>query len=54
MNTKFLESRHEGREYLGHRGVGCRITMKSILKEECVNVWTGFIWLGIRSSGGLF
>jgi hypothetical protein len=30
-----------------------RIILEWILEKECEKVWTGFIWLRIRTSGGL-
>jgi hypothetical protein len=34
-------------------GGGTKILLKLILKKQRVRLWTGLIWFGIRTSGGL-
>jgi hypothetical protein len=43
----------KGRDYVGDLGIDGRITIKWILKNYSVGVWTVFIWLRIGSNGGL-
>jgi hypothetical protein len=43
----------KGRVRLKDLGVDGKIILKCILGEYGGNVWTGFIWLWIRTSGGL-
>jgi hypothetical protein len=44
----------EGKGTLGHLGVDGRITLEWILGKYGGNLWTGFIWLRIGTSGGLW
>jgi hypothetical protein len=44
----------KGKENLEGLGVEGRKILKCILKKDNVTMWTGFNWLEIRSSGGLW
>jgi hypothetical protein len=48
-----LVLRPEGKRPLGDRGVGGRITLRWTLGRQGTMGQTGFIWLRIRSGGGL-
>jgi hypothetical protein len=53
MHIKSWLGNLKGRDhYLGDLSIGERIILKFILKKQDVRVWTGFIWLRIRSSDG--
>jgi hypothetical protein len=39
----------KGRDYMGDLD----IHMKMDIKEECMRVWTGFIWLRVEFNGGI-
>jgi hypothetical protein len=41
------------RDHLGDLDVDRRIILEWILEKFIGKVWTGFIWLRIRTSGGL-
>jgi hypothetical protein len=41
------------RNHLGDLDVDGRIILTQILQKYSVKMWTGFIWLSIRSSNGL-
>jgi hypothetical protein len=43
----------EGKRLQEDLGKGGRIILKRILKEEDGMIWTGMMWLSIRTSGGL-
>jgi hypothetical protein len=38
---------------MGDLGVDVRIILEQILRKQDMMVWTGVIWLGIKSNGGL-
>jgi len=38
---------------LGDQGVDRRIILRGIFRKWDVGVWTGLIWLGIGTGGGL-
>jgi hypothetical protein len=40
-----------GSDHVGELGTD-EIILKFILKKQHMGVWTGFIWLRIRSNGG--
>jgi hypothetical protein len=44
----------KGRGHMGDLGTGGRIISNWVLKIYGVRLWTGFHWLRIHSSGGLF
>jgi hypothetical protein len=41
------------RDYLEGLGIGKRIILNSTLKKQGGRVWTGFIWLTMRTIGRL-
>jgi hypothetical protein len=45
MHTEFFSENLRGRDCVGDFDVDGRITLKYILKEWDLSVWTGFIWL---------
>ena len=40
------------RDHLGDPGLDGRIILRWIIRECDVGVWTGWIWLRIRTGGG--
>jgi hypothetical protein len=50
---KFVVGNLKGRDHLGELGVDGRLTLKWILKEEGLKMWTGFISLRLGTSGAL-
>jgi hypothetical protein len=52
MHTKFLSENLKIRDLSEKVGVDGRIRLKWILEKEDGKLWTGFIWLRIRTSGG--
>jgi hypothetical protein len=53
MLTIFLSEELNGRDHSEHLGIERRITLEWIIGKEDVELWTEFIWLRIRTSGGL-
>jgi hypothetical protein len=51
MHAKFWPKIVKGRDQFRDLGLSGKIILKWIKKEQGVMVWTGFIWLGIGSSG---
>jgi hypothetical protein len=43
----------KGRDHLEDVGIGGKITLKWILGKQGENLWTGCIWNGTCTSGGL-
>jgi hypothetical protein len=54
MLTNFQAGNTKRRDHLEEVVVDGRILVKWISGDCYENVWTGFIWLRIGSSGGLF
>jgi hypothetical protein len=54
MYIKFLSENLKRRDHLGYLRLDSRIILKWILKVVCLRMWTGFIWIYIRSNGDLF
>ena len=46
--------RSEGKNHLENLGVDGRIILNWILKKQECQAWSGFIWLRIGTSSGLF
>jgi hypothetical protein len=53
MPTRILWGKLKKRDILENVGVGDRIILKSILKEQKWRTWTEFIWLRIGRSSKL-
>jgi hypothetical protein len=53
MHTIFWSDKLKGRDYSEDPGVDIKIILDWIMEKECGNVWTGFSWLRIGTSGGL-
>jgi hypothetical protein len=53
IHTKFWSENLKGRDHLGNPHVDGRIKLKRIVKKEGMKVWIKFIWLIMRTSGGL-
>jgi hypothetical protein len=53
MHTNFSLENHKGRDHLKNLGVNGNIILEWILGNYDGRVWTGFIWLGIGTSGGI-
>jgi len=51
---RVLIGKPEGNNRLEHIRVDKKIILKWILKDQVGRVWTGFIWLKIRISNGLY
>jgi predicted NUDIX family NTP pyrophosphohydrolase len=43
----------EGRDYSEELGIDGKIILEGMLKKQGGKVWTVFIWLKIRTNGGL-
>lgn len=54
MDTEFLLGNLKETDRLEHIRVDEKIILKWILKDQVGKVWTGFIWLRIRTSNGLY
>jgi len=54
MPTKFWSENLKGRKYPVDLNVGERIIVEWVLEKQGGKVWTGFIWLRIGISGGVF
>jgi hypothetical protein len=52
MHTKFWFENVKGRDH-SEIGVDVKIILECILRKWGGKVWSGCIWLGIRTSGGL-
>jgi hypothetical protein len=48
-----LVAKPESKSFLVDLSVDGRIILKCIVKKYGVKMWTGFIWIRIKSSGGL-
>lgn len=44
----------EGKVSLEYLGLDQRIVLKLIVRKSIRRAWTGLIWLGVLTSGGLF
>jgi hypothetical protein len=53
MPTKFYPENLNARDHMGHLDLDRRIILKQTLKIYGVKMWTGFIRIGIGSSGRL-
>jgi hypothetical protein len=53
MHTKIESRNGKERDYLEYLGVDGRIISRWIFKKVSVKLWAGFIWLRIRTSGGI-
>jgi hypothetical protein len=53
MYTKFLSENLNGRDHMKSLGVDGKIILERILGRYGAKEWTAFIWLRIRTSGGL-
>jgi hypothetical protein len=51
---RVLAGKPEGKIPVEHPDVGGRIVLKWILEKQDGVVWTGFIWLSVATSHGLF
>jgi hypothetical protein len=51
--AKFWSENLKGRDYLENLGIDGRITSELILEKQGGELWTGFIWLKIGTSGGI-
>jgi hypothetical protein len=54
MRTIFLLENMKGRDHVEDRGVDGRIIFEWTLGKWGARVWTGFIWLRIGTSDGIF
>jgi len=54
MHTKFSSGNLNGRDHSEDVGLERRIMLEWILENKCVRVWTGFIYLRLSASGGLY
>jgi hypothetical protein len=54
MHTILWLQNLKGRELFEDLGVDVRIILELILGKEGREVWIGFIWLRVGTSGGLF
>jgi hypothetical protein len=52
MHITFRLENLKGRDHSENLGVGRRITLEWILGKEDGEVWTGLIWIRIRTNGG--
>jgi hypothetical protein len=48
-----LVAKPESKSYLVDLSIDGRIILKCIVNKYGVKMWTGFIWIMIKSSGGL-
>jgi hypothetical protein len=53
MHTEFWLENLEGRNHLGDLSIDERIILKWILKKQGMRMWTGFMWLRIRTNSRL-
>jgi hypothetical protein len=53
MHAMFWLENLKGRDHFKDLGVDGKVILEWILRKRCGNVWTGFIWLRIGTSGGL-
>jgi hypothetical protein len=51
--SKVLVRKADGKRPLGRIGVDRRIILKSILKEQFMKIWTGFVSLRIQTSDAI-
>jgi hypothetical protein len=51
---RILVEKLKGKNHLRNQGVDGRIILRWIFRKYVVEVWTGFIWLRIGASRGLF
>jgi len=49
---RVLVDKPEGKRTLGERGRRWKIILSWVFRKWDVGVWTGSIWLGIRTGGG--
>jgi len=54
MHTEFWSDILKGRDHSEGLDVGRKTILKWVLKRQVGKVWTVFIWLRVRTSGGLF
>jgi hypothetical protein len=53
MHKKFYIEYLKGRDHLGNLDIDGSILFKWILNNYYMTLWTGFMWLRIRTSGRL-
>jgi len=53
LHARFLVWKREGKNHLRDLGLDVRIILQWTLKKFDRRAWTGFVWLHIRTSGGL-
>jgi hypothetical protein len=53
MDTVFWFESLKGREHPRELEADGRIILEWILGKQIGNIWTGFFWLGIKTSGKL-
>jgi hypothetical protein len=54
MHAKFWLKNVNGRDPLEDLGIYGRKILEQILRKQGEKLWTGFIWLGIRTSVNLW
>jgi hypothetical protein len=53
LHARFLVGKREGKSHLGVLDLDIRIILQWTLKKFDRRLWTGFVWLHIRTSGRL-
>jgi hypothetical protein len=53
MHRKFISEKLKEGDHSEDQGVDTTVILDWILGKQCWRLWTGFIWLGIGTSGGL-
>jgi hypothetical protein len=54
MHTRFLLENLKGKDHSEDIGIDGKVILEWILGKYGRKMWTGFIWLRIGTSGGLF
>jgi hypothetical protein len=52
MHVQFWSENLDGRDYSEDLGVDGKVILQRVLRKYGRNVWTGFTWLKIGTSGG--